>query len=60
MACPDDIFLLLLSVVTLLILIINILDLYNLFDEYFKVGDYIDEYTFDNCYGPQAGMRIVF
>jgi hypothetical protein len=52
MACPDDIFLVLLSGMTLLILIINTLELYNLFDEYYKVQEIIDDHTFDHCYGP--------
>jgi len=52
MPCPDDIFLVLLSAMTLLIFIVNTLELYTLFDEYFKVRDYIDEDTYDNCYGP--------
>lgn len=54
MPCPDDIFLVLLSGMTMLILIVDMLELYNLFDEFFRVQNYIDEHTYNHCYKPQA------
>ena len=52
MVCPDDMFLFVLSLMTLIILIVDILMLKTEFEEFFLMSNYISENTYNNCYRP--------
>ena len=56
----DNIFLIILTGISFLILAVDVKILQKLFEEFFKVQMYLDHDIYDSCYKPQAEMRIVF
>ena len=56
----DNIFLIILTGISFLILAVDVKILQKLFEEFFKVQMYLDHEIYDSCYKPQAEMRIVF
>lgn len=56
----DTIFLIILTGLSFLILAVDIKILQKLFEEFFTVSLYLSKDVYDECYKPQAEMRIVF
>lgn len=56
----DTIFLTILTGISFLILAVDFKVLEKMFQEYFKVGQLLDSNLYNDCYKPQAEMRIVF
>ena len=50
----------LLALVSLIIVIVDVEVLKKTFLEYFQLKNYLDTETYQQCYKPQAEMRIVF
>lgn len=56
----DNLFLVILTGISFMILAIDFKVLEKMFQEYFKLKYYLPEETYYDCYKPQAEMRIVF
>jgi len=52
----DNIFLIILTGISFLILAVDVKILQKLFEEFFKVQMYLDHDIYDSCYKPQAEM----
>lgn len=56
----DNLFLIVLTAISFLILAIDLKVLEKMFEEYFRVRYYLPEDTYEHCYKPQAEMRMAF
>ena len=56
----DNFTLKLLTITSLVIVLVDIDILKKTFKEYFQLKDYLDDETYNQCYKPQAELRIVF
>jgi hypothetical protein len=62
--CPcisaDSVFLLIMTALSCLIVYVDFQVLEKMFEEYFLLRHYLDANTYNNCYAPQAQMRMIF
>ena len=55
----DNIFLLIMTAVSALMVAVDLKVLEKMFEEYFTLKHYLSDETYNGCYKPQAEMRMV-
>ena len=56
----DHFFLVIMTALSVLILYVDLKVLEEMFKEFFLIKHYVNEETYNNCYVPQAELRICF
>jgi hypothetical protein len=56
----DNVFLVIMTAVSCLIVYVDLQVMEKMFEEYFLLAHYMSKHSYEDCYAPQAQMRMIF